>query len=150
MVVSVGCTKKIMKIKKKTCDGCGNDHLIWKNHEGKRYCKNCWLRSQAVTGKKNKPTNNKPLARHSLKRAKQERDYSKIRKAYLLSSNTCKAQLPNTCTHHSTEVHHKMGRIGDLLTNIKYWLPVCRQCHQWIEEHPIEAKELGFSLNRLA
>jgi len=26
---------------------------------------------------------------------------------------------------------------------------VCRSCHRWIEENPNEAKELGYSENRL-
>jgi hypothetical protein len=41
------------------------------------------------------------------------------------------------------------GRIGNLLTDPKYFLAVCRQCHNWIEEHPKEAKELGYSVSRI-
>jgi hypothetical protein len=41
------------------------------------------------------------------------------------------------------------GRIGNLLTDTSHFLAVCRQCHSWIEEHPTEAKELGFSKSRL-
>jgi hypothetical protein len=29
------------------------------------------------------------------------------------------------------------------------WLGVCASCHEYIELHPNEAKELGFSVNRL-
>jgi len=123
--------------------------MIWKNHQGDRFCKVCWLRKQTVTGKRNKPTSQrKPIARRSPKRAKQERVYSKLRKDFLLSSPTCQAQLPNTCKHHSTDVHHMKGRIGELLTDTNFFLSVCRPCHDWIEMHPIEAKELGFSISR--
>ena len=138
-----------MKVKLKPCDGCGDDKMIWKNHQGNRYCKFCWLRKQTVTGERNKPTNQrKPIAHRSPKRAKQEREYSKVRRTFLLSSPVCTAQLPNICTHHSTDVHHKKGRIGELLTDVTFFLSVCRQCHDWIEMHPIEAKELGFSISR--
>jgi hypothetical protein len=139
-----------VKAKKKHCNGCESEQFIWKNDKGNRYCKNCWLRKQAVTGKRNKPTNSrKPIAPRSPKRAKQEREYSKLRKDFLLSSPICTAKLPNICTHHSTDVHHMKGRIGPLLTDVNYFLSVCRQCHDWIEGHPIEAKELGYSISKI-
>ena len=28
------------------------------------------------------------------------------------------------------------------------WLPVCRNCHNWIENNPTESYELGFSGSR--
>ena len=138
-----------MKAKLKLCDECSEMRMIWKNHEGNRYCKVCWLRMSAVTGKQNKPTNRKPIARRSPKRAKQERDYMKERKTFLLSSPSCQAHLINICTKHSTDVHHKKGRIGQLLTDTKFFLAVCRPCHDWIELNPKEAKELGYSINRI-
>jgi len=48
---------------------------------------------------------------------------------------------------HATDVHHKHGR-GVYHLEISTWLPVCRNCHMWIEEHPAEAYELGFSGSR--
>ena len=53
------------------------------------------------------------------------------------------------CKGLATEVHHKKGRIGKLLTEISYFLGVCRECHSKIELEPIWAKENGYSLNRL-
>jgi hypothetical protein len=61
----------------------------------------------------------------------------------------CQAHLPQVCTQVSTDVHHMKGRIGDLLLDQAHWLSVCRGCHYWIEMRPQEAKELGFSINRL-
>jgi hypothetical protein len=46
--------------------------------------------------------------------------------------------------------HHKRGRLGQLLLNEKYWLPVCVGHHQYIEEHPEEAYRNGWSELRLA
>jgi hypothetical protein len=145
-----------MKVKQKVCNECGELKVIWKNHEGSRYCKYCWTK-QTMTGKAKgvakKPfvTNksSKPIAHRSPKRAKQERLYLSERKTFLLSSPQCQANLPNICTKVSTEVHHKKGRTGYLLTYTPFWLSVCRSCHEWIENHPNEAKELGFSMNRL-
>ncbi|MFD2600191.1 hypothetical protein ACFSQ3_14630 [Sphingobacterium corticis] len=60
----------------------------------------------------------------------------------------CKARLEG-CTVWTTDVHHKKGRINNLLTDETYFLPVCRSCHQVIELNPVLAKELGFSQSRL-
>lgn len=138
----------MIKAKKKICDGCGDEKFIWKNEKGNRYCKYCWTRKQPKTVKSVTKTY-KPIAPRSLKRAKQERDYSKLRKTFLLSFPSCTAKLPNICKHHSTDVHHMKGRIGPLLTDIKFFLSVCRPCHDWIEVHPIEAKELGYSISKI-
>jgi hypothetical protein len=46
--------------------------------------------------------------------------------------------------------HHKKGRVGDLLMDEKYWLPVCLGHHKYIEEHPEEAYRNGWSELRLA
>jgi hypothetical protein len=135
-----------MKIIKKICDGCGELRPIWKNKEGKRYCKQCWSAHSVTT--KVKPTQ-KRISPRSPKRSKQEAEYSKLRKEFLTKHPMCQAHLPQVCTQVSTDVHHMKGRIGDLLLDQAHWLSVCRGCHYWIEMRPQEAKELGFSINRL-
>jgi hypothetical protein len=135
-----------MKIIKKICDGCGELRPIWKNKEGKRYCKQCWSAHSVTT--KIKPTQ-KRISPRSPKRSKQEAEYSKLRKEFLTKHPMCQAHLPQVCTQVSTDVHHMKGRIGDLLLDQAHWLSVCRGCHYWIEMRPQEAKELGFSINRL-
>jgi len=74
-------------------------------------------------------------------------EYSKKRAAFLIVHPYCQAKLQG-CTKDSTEVHHKEGR-GEQHNNFSTWLAVCRSCHQWIEMHPLEAKELGLSSSRL-
>ena len=145
-----------MTPKKKKCFGCGNVTVIWKNHEGNRYCKYCWNRTNQkhksndlLQKKSSKPTSRKPIASRSPKRAKQEREYLKKRKDFLYYHPLCQAKIPNICTTHATDVHHKQGRIGQLLTDETKFLAVCRQCHDWIETHPKEAKELGFSISKI-
>tara|TARA_R110002050_G_scaffold263555_1_gene404111 strand:- start:478 stop:744 length:267 start_codon:yes stop_codon:yes gene_type:complete len=73
--------------------------------------------------------------------------YRKLRTGYLNDFPMCQAALPS-CTNKSTDVHHKKGR-GIYHNDITTWLSVCRTCHNWIELHPIEAEELGFSINRI-
>lgn len=80
----------------------------------------------------------------STKRAAQQREYLKRRAAFL-EGKTC----PVT-GEQATEIHHKKGRIGELLTDETYWLAVSRQGHRQIEERPEWAKENGYSLSRLS
>jgi len=81
------------------------------------------------------------------KRARQEREYSKKRKEYLIDHPICEVL---GCFAKSTEVHHKKGRIGDLLTDERYFMAVCNAHHRVIELNPIWAKNNGYSLNRLS
>ncbi len=51
----------------------------------------------------------------------------------------------------ATDCHHQKGRATiELLLNKDYWLPVSRQGHDYIHNHPQEALEKGWSLSRLA
>lgn len=89
----------------------------------------------------------KTIRRRSKKRAKQEREYAKLRKEYLDEHVICEVK---GCLQISEEIHHKKGRIGELLTDVKYFLAVCNPHHRYIESHPVEAKEHGYSLSRLS
>ena len=145
-----------MKPRKKFCDGCGEQRYIWKNVTEqslrKRYCKNCWSRQdylqQKPSADKKPLAKRSPIKKRSAKRKKQEAKYLKIRMDFMLKHPHCQAGIPGRCTHHSTDVHHKAGRVGDLLTDERYFLSVCRSCHTWIELNPLEAKELGYSESR--
>lgn len=74
-------------------------------------------------------------------------EYTKKRIAFMAMYPYCQARLLG-CTQNSTDVHHKAGR-GEHHNVISSWLAVCRSCHNWIELHPEESKELGFSELRL-
>ena len=136
-------------ISRKTCDGCGRQKVIWKNHQEngvrKRFCQECW---SCQTKHSYKPTNKKPLAPRSAKRAKQESLYSSKRKMFMLAHPMCQANIPGLCTSNSTDIHHVKGRVGELLLDENYWMSVCRACHQWIETHPVEAKKLGYRVSK--
>lgn len=129
----------------KTCSACNRQKKIWKNvlenGERKRYCKECW---SCQTRHSNKPTNKKPLAPRSKKRAAQESEYSAKRKIFMSEHPLCQANISGLCTTQSTDIHHVKGRSGELLLEVSEWMSVCRACHMWIETHPIEAAELGY------
>jgi hypothetical protein len=79
----------------------------------------------------------------SKKMTKINKEYSMLRIKFLTNKPNCMASLPG-CTLKASEIHHKKGR-GKYHNDISTWLSVCRNCHIWIEENPIDAKELGYS-----
>lgn len=87
------------------------------------------------------------LKKVSPKMAKALQEYSKLSKIFLEANPQC-AVYPDK---KSIEVHHGKGRATiELLLDDTYWVAVSREGHIWIETHPQEAKEKGFSISRLA
>lgn len=74
----------------------------------------------------------------------------KLRNEFLNDLEFCQAHIKGICDFMPTEVHHRAGRTGALLTDVSKFLGVCMPCHRWIELHPKEAKEHGYSLSRLS
>lgn len=91
-----------------------------------------------------KPQNHIP--RRSKKRIVQELQYNADVKVYLVKAENRICPVTGKQTN---QVHHKKGRIGDLLLDQRYWLSVSSEGHDKIEMNPIWAKEMGYSLNRL-
>lgn len=84
--------------------------------------------------------------------------YSPIAKKFKEENPFCEARLDG-CGFHTDDVHHKMGKVGyadqealskniTLMIDVRYFLPVCRGCHNYIEDHPEESYKKGFSLKR--
>lgn len=92
-------------------------------------------------------TNAVKLPHRSKKRIVQEREYNRKRRIFMEKNPVC--QFEN-CNLPSTECHHAKGRIGDLLTDERYFVALCHEHHTWVELNPLEAKEKGLSLSRLA
>lgn len=90
----------------------------------------------------------KSIARVSPKRKTEMDEYSKRRELFLIAHPRCEANLVG-CTRVATDVHHTEGRVGNNYLNMSKWKALCRHCHQWVEENPEEAKELGLSQSRL-
>tara|TARA_R110000796_G_scaffold144462_1_gene261187 strand:+ start:506 stop:910 length:405 start_codon:yes stop_codon:yes gene_type:complete len=130
--------------KKKLCNNCNTDQFIWKNDKGNRYCKYCWYK---VKENKAKPLARKPINPKSKKMKSIDQAYTILRRKFMEEKPMCEAALPS-CNKTSTDVHHKQGRGRNHLV-VNTWLSVCRSCHTWIEEHPIEARELGYSGSKL-
>ncbi len=132
-------------MKLKECDGCQKMTVIWKNHEGFKYCKYCW----SCQNPKNKDSVQKPtdykIPQVSAKRKKKDAEYLKLRQRFLTENPLCVVKV-NGCGHSATDVHHThSGSNREAFYLIQStWLSVCRNCHNHIHEHPAEAREIGW------
>jgi len=132
-----------MQVKLKECDGCQKMTIIWKNHEGHRYCKYCWSCHKSKTNKSQKPK--VPIPRVSAKRKKKDLEYSKLRNRFLEENNLCKVDVTG-CTKNATDIHHTYaGSNRDAFYLVQStWIPVCRNCHNWIHNNPKQARTLKY------
>ena len=100
----------------------------------------------------------KPVASASPKLMAYLKRYAPIRDGFLKKNKRC-AVYPEK---KSTQVHHKEGRSyltfhdqwakdNDIprLLDVRFFLAVSQDGHNWIEANPNAAKEKGWSLNRL-
>ena len=124
----------------KECNGCNKPSIIWKNHEGNKYCQQCW------NSIKNKDPESKNLIpKVSAKKQRQDAEYGKLRERYLNEHSRCQVAV-NGCMHEATDIHHTRG--GDE-RSVFYliqstWLSTCRSCHNWIHMNPDKARTMGW------
>jgi hypothetical protein len=72
--------------------------------------------------------------------------YRKVMDEYMAEHPICEFPF---CVNKSTDLHHGAGRIGNLLTDKRYFKALCRPHHVTVETYPDNAKELGLSFSRL-
>ena len=65
--------------------------------------------------------------------------YRRLRRSFLQSNQKC----ARYSTMPSREIHHTRGRAGTLLVDVRFWVAVSREAHDWIQSHPIEARAEG-------
>lgn len=127
----------------KKCACCGKVFKPFKSTD--KYCSyKCANSSKKCV--KSSENRSKPTKMRSNKRAKEEKEYSELRKEYLLCTlNVCPVALhilgkAIKCT----EIHHKAGRIGKLLNYTPLWMAVSREGHNWIHDNPEESYKRGW------
>ena len=89
------------------------------------------------------------LKKVSDKQKSRNESYLLLRKAFLHRNPECQVHHEG-CSNIATTVHHKRGKIGENYLDVSTFLGACMSCHVWVETHPNEAKEQGYSLSRLA
>jgi hypothetical protein len=65
--------------------------------------------------------------------------YEKIKRVWLANHPTCEVS-----GEPATEVHHRRGRIGTLLIDTRFWMPVSRAVHGLIHRQPATARTEGW------
>jgi ribosomal protein L37E len=133
-----------------TCPSCGSDKV--ENKETGE-CASCG--SARRKAERRKVVVKKPLKKVSDKKQNDIDQYAVLRQAFLLRKWCAvhgKPCLPD-------QVHHQKGKVGfcddiardkgiPALLDIRYWIPVCHEAHDWITEHSNEAIEQGISFKR--
>lgn len=137
------------RTKLKKCAGCGKDKVIWKNHEGEKFCQQCWHEKKPVKF----PKQSKAIKPVSDKKKVQDQLYSVMRKKFLMlpENSTCRGKIPAVCSggfQQDLTVHHTKGR-GKYYLDTTTWIPLCMTCHEFVERNPEKAKDLGLSFSRL-
>lgn len=147
--------------KLKTCSFCGTSSKLfyakppcctrgsclmqYKNqkHEKKDVARKADDRTKATVepSRKKKP---KGIAPISKRRSEELKGYRKVRDKFMKDNPYCKS-----CGGEATDLHHGAGRTGKLLTDVRYFVPLCRPCHSYFETHPEEARDKGISFSRL-
>lgn len=123
----------MIKLKIKECLSCKQQKYIY----AKKMCKYCYM-------KQSKPSKIKPF---SNKRKEQLDLYAKLSKEHLKNNPTCEVK---ECNNKSTNLHHKKGRTGKLLTDTRYFMACCSECHpaKIHETHVQWAYDNGYLLKR--
>lgn len=92
----------------------------------------------------------KPMRRVSKRRAGENREYSIVRMRYLMEHpwcEACKKVRPIMSAAFgpgaSTEIHHFRGKLHRLLNDSRFFLAVCRECHDFIHDNGYAARRLG-------
>lgn len=83
----------------------------------------------------------KPINKVSKKRIDQNKEYSKVRDQYLKIFEVCEVK---NCMLPSSQIHHKAGRVGQLLTDVNHFLAVCDTCHKYIHDNVKWSQEYGY------
>lgn len=90
------------------------------------------------------PLRRMPVQKLSEKRVEQNIEYYPLRDKFLQDNPVCQC-----CGESKSEdVHHRKGRTNELLCEVRYFLAVCRTCHNLITEDSAWAIHEGYSLPR--
>jgi hypothetical protein len=68
---------------------------------------------------------------------KPHKEYISAKREFLAGKRCLRCRKP------ATELHHGRGRLGELLMNQEYWIPLCAPCHRWVHDNPAAARNLG-------
>jgi hypothetical protein len=139
----------MLQPKKKICNACDTEQIIWKNHDGNKYCKSCWFKNQSQPLPKRAA---KPIKPKSDKKNIQDQLYTILRNKFFQNDNnkSCKAKLQG-CTLIACDVHHLYSGSSrsEHYLNVKEWMPVCRNCHSVIHNKMTKEELISLHLKKI-
>lgn len=105
-------------------------------------------RAQTIAKAEAKSMIPKPaIKKVSDKRKEQNIEYFALVEQFKKDNPKCMARIDG-CTRSTEDPHHSRGR-GEYLLDVSTWIPVCRNCHIYIEQHPLDAQKRNLSFSRL-
>ena len=119
-------------------------HCLWKFKPKYFLQKYCGLSNECKEAERIRKLGKTPITKVSNHRKEQLDLYDILGPKYLKKNPICQ-KCKNAP---SDQVHHKKGREGWLLTMVKWFMAVCDECHKYIEMHPLEAIQNGWSISR--
>lgn len=107
-----------------------------------------WL--QLPNAKKREAKPRKKLRKVSPRQSKRIREYLKIRKKFLSQPDNILCRLCAKEGHGrlATEIHHRRGKVGALLFDVRWFLPTCWQHHRKIHDNVAWSLKEGWMLPR--
>lgn len=115
------------EVKQKTCRKCRHK---WTPRNSFEKCPAPGCRAARPAPKKLNPV--------SKKRADEMKAYNLMKDMWMPGKKCAVTGRP------AEQVHHIKGRRGKLLCDIKHWLPVTQEGHDWIHNNPTEARAKGW------
>jgi hypothetical protein len=88
------------------------------------------------------------IAKKSAQQKERDKEFRPIHDRFMRTHKECMIRQEG-CLVKTTELHHGKGKIGDLLFDEQWLVAACLPCHRWAELHPVDAKVLGISFDRL-
>lgn len=133
----------MIKPKLKECSFCHKLSVLWRSNP--KTCKECAQKDKVQQTPHKYQT--KEIKKVSTRMQKLNAMYKVLRDSFMKHHPKCEANLQG-CTKTATECHHTKGR-GQYYLDDSTYIPLCHNCHVFIEKSPKWAKENGFSLDRL-
>ena len=93
------------------------------------------------------PKVKKAINKQSDKRKELQKEYRKIVKEMLKSNPMCEIKEVG-CTGKAEGLHHKQKRSEKNLLNKEFLMRACNSCNLWVETHPLEAMDKGYSISK--
>lgn len=90
-----------------------------------------------------------PIAKVSEKRKVTNKEYKTIVKEMFAKNNKCQIKQSG-CTSIAQGLHHIRKRLPSNITDRNNLIRACNNCNLWVENNPLEAIKLGFSISRFA